>query len=411
MPFGQRGLKPHFFSMAAKMIRFLVAAFLLAAALTSNALALSQKTPERFVRVAILNDVEEFGVSVRGRYALIDIAAGQEMLQGRRLDAVDVSLTNNGIQVGEAWYGSGHLRFAPHKDITVYVNGQGRQYRGTLDIFVKKNRKFLVVNTIDLERYIRGVLYHEVSNRWPMEAMKAQAVAARTYVLYQAQKNTKEPYDVTSDIYSQVYGGKSAERFRTNIAVNRTEGQVLLFNGQVLPAYYHSSCGGHTEDARNLWEHDLAPLKGVVCHFCRLHPHSTWKKNYRLKDIQEALNKNGYTIGPIQDIRVLERNLSGRITTLRITSRDGVSVDIPGIKFRNIIGPNTVRSNNYEVTMAGYFFDLAGKGWGHGVGMCQWGAYQMSRERYTYAEILQFYYPGTVIKNYHDAVVAGGANP
>ncbi len=411
MPFGQRDLKPYPLSMAAKVIRFFVAVFLLAAAFIPNALALSQKTPERFVRVAIINDVEEFGVSVRGRYSLIDMASGQELLKGRRLNAADVTHRSNGIQIGEAWYGSDHLRFAPQKDVTVYLNGQYRHYRGTIDIFVKKNRKFLVVNTIDLERYIRGVLYHEVSNRWPMEAMKAQAVAARTYVLYQAQKNIKEPYDVTSDIYSQVYGGKSAERFRTNIAVNRTEGEGLLFNGQILPAYYHSSCGGHTEDARNLWEHDLAPLQGVVCHFCRLHPHATWKKNYRLKDIQEKLNKSGYTIGLIQDIRVLERNLSGRITTLRITAREGTSVDIPGIKFRNIIGPNTVRSNNYEVAMAGYFFDLTGKGWGHGVGMCQWGAYQMSRERYTYKEILQFYYPGVAIQNYNDAATAGGANP
>jgi stage II sporulation protein D len=365
-------------------------------------MAFFQKTPERFVRVAIVNDIEEFGISVRGRYSLVDIAGGQALLQGRRLNASDVSIKNNGIQIGEDWYGGDHVRFAPQKDITIYLNGQYRQYRGTIDIFLKKNRKFLVVNTIELERYIRGVLYHEVSNRWPMEAMKAQAVAARTYALYQTRRNAKEAYDVTSDIYSQVYGGKSAERFRTNIAVNRTRGQIMFFNGQVLPAYYHSSCGGHTEDVRNLWEHDLAPLKGVVCHFCRLHPHSTWKKNYRLKDIQEKLVENGYKIGFIKGISVLDRNLSGRITVLRITARDGTSVDIPGIKFRNMIGPNAIRSNNYDVAMAGYFVDLAGKGWGHGVGMCQWGAYQMSRERYTYDEILQFYYPGTIIKDYQD---------
>lgn len=402
MPFGKRDHKPHPFFMAAKITRFLMAAFLFVAAIGSEGMGLSQKTPERFIRVAIVNDAEQFGVSVRGRYSLVDIAGGQELSQGRRLNASDVSVKRNGIQIGEDWYGSDHVRFAPQKDITIYFDGRNRQYRGTIDIILKKDRKFLVVNTVELERYIRGVLYHEVSNRWPMEAMKAQAVAARTYVLYQTLKNAKEAYDVTGDIYSQVYGGRSAERFRTNIAVDRTRGQILFFNDQMLPAYYHSSCGGHTENARNLWEHDLAPLKGVVCHFCRSHPHSTWKKNYRLKDIQDKLIENGYKIGPIKDISVLDRNLSGRITAVKITGRDGASVDIQGIKFRSMIGPNAIRSNNYEVAMAGYFFDLTGKGWGHGVGMCQWGAYQMSRERYTSDEILQFYYPGIVIKDVQD---------
>ena len=105
-------------------------------------------------------------------------------------------------------------------------------------------------------------------------------------------------------------------------------------------------------------------------------------------------------MGPIADIRVVSRNESGRINNLLFTARDGKITTIPGIKFRGIIGPNTVKSNKYEVVMRGYYFDLIGKGWGHGVGMCQWGRTGWPKSRHKYDEILSFYYPGADIVDY-----------
>ena len=126
-------------------------------------------------------------------------------------------------------------------------------------------------------------------------------------------------------------------------------------------------------------------------------PNYRWKKNFRSKDIQQKLNANGFKLGLIKEIDVLERTKSGRIKNLEIKTRDGKSTTISGIKFRDIIGPNVLKSNYYDIEMKGYYFDVNGRGWGHGVGMCQWGVYRMAKKRYEYTRILGYYYPGAKI--------------
>lgn len=350
-----------------------------------------------FIRIAILKDVKNVGVAIRGPYKIIDPVTQKVFLEGRTLRRVMMAAVDKGIQLQQNILPVKRLRFLPKRDIMVPVKGKLRKFRGAVDVVVTSENQLTLVNVVDVERYIKGVLFHEVSDRWPMEAMKAQAVAARSYAFYQMAVNKDQVYDVTSDIYSQVYGGKSAERYRTNIAVNRTKGKVLIFAEEILPAYYHSNCGGHTEDVTQLWKHDLAPLKGVACKFCQKAPNYRWKKNYQLKVMQEALNAGGHPIGLIKTIEVVSRNASGRIETLRVTGRDGITLDISGKDFRHLIGPNILKSNAYEIVMKGYFVDLIGQGWGHGVGMCQWGAHQMSKERHDYQEILAYYYPGARI--------------
>jgi len=345
------------------------------------------------VRIAVLKEADNFVISIRGQYKIINPGDDQLLEQGRRLRKSRVVARSNGAHIGRKFYGIKHIQIIAQKDISLYSKGKVKRYRGSVDIYVSKN-KLLVVNALPLEEYIKGVLYHEVPHKWPLEVIKAQAVAARTYALYQMEVHKDQLYDVTRDIYSQVYGGRSAERYRTNIAADRTRGEIMLYEGKVLPAYFHSTCAGHTEDASELWNHNLRPLKGVSCQFCRQAPHYSWKKNFQSKMVQDKLNQNGYHLGLIKEIKVLQRNESGRIKTLRMTTRDNQSVTISGKKFRDIIGPNHLKSNLYDIEMNGYYFDVIGQGWGHGVGMCQWGAYQMAVERYGYKEILKHYYPG-----------------
>ena len=354
---------------------------------------------DKNVRIAIIPDVEEFKITIRGRYEVCNPDTNTCFEQGRNLRTSKVKGIFNGISIGDKEYHRLHLRIVSSKDIIISHKFKERRYRGKVDILKGVNNHFLVVNAVGLEDYIRGVLYHEVSHRWPMEALKVQAVAARTYALYQIEKNKTQDYDVTSDIYSQMYGGRSAERYRTNLAVKATLGEVMTYQGKILPAYYHAACGGMTEDVTELWKEDLPPLKGVVCEFCKNSPHNYWKRNFRSKDIQSLLNKNGYRVGSIKEIKILERNKSGRIKNLLIISRDGPSVTVAGKDFRDIVGPNIFKSNNYEIFMKGYYFDVIGKGWGHGVGMCQWGAQEMARRHYKYPQILQYYYPGIDIIN------------
>lgn len=397
----KRPSKPYPFPVAAALIRSFIIIVLLAG--NFSPLRAAGQSMEKYVRVAILRDVDELTLSMRGKYKIIDPQSGTIIAEGRSPRKFQLSNHPTGIQLNDKEHLWRKIRLTAAKDITLYQDDKLQRYRGTLDIISKPNKKFLVVNTIELEQYIRGVLYHEVSHRWPMEAMKAQAVAARTYALYQMKKNNADEYDVTGDIYSQVYGGKNSERFRTNIAVKRTMGKILVYNNKVLPAYFHASCGGHTENAKNIWGENLPPLSGVPCSFCALAPHANWKRNFRSKDIQDKLAADGYRhMGAIHDIRVVSRNPSGRINNLHFSARDGTTTTIPGVKFRGIIGPNTIKSNKYEVVMKGYYFDLIGKGWGHGVGMCQWGAHQMAEERHKYDEILSFYYPGADIVDYRE---------
>ncbi len=309
--------------------------------------------------------------------------------------------TANGFRVGSQEFVTTPIRIIPKKDATIYINN--RRFRGEVDIFQNPQKLFLVVNVVELESYIKGVLYHEVSHFWPMESLKAQAVAARTYAAYQMQMNHKKDFDVTNDIYSQVYGGRGSERYRTNIAVDRTKGLILTYQGRLFLTYFHATCAGHTENASELWDQDLPPLRGVECFFCRHSPHMKWKKNFRLKDIQDQLNAKGFNLGLIKEIRIIERNNSGRIKTVEIEMRDEKTAEISGKDFREIVGPNVIKSNNYEIKMQGYYMDIIGKGWGHGVGMCQWGASQMAAEGYSYEQILGNYYPGADVVGYEAA--------
>jgi len=360
-----------------------------------------QAPQKTLVRIAVFQDLKEFKLSIKGEFQIAELSTGQILSSAKNLNESVVKNLPDGIQIGPRKYSEHKITITPLYEANIYINRQ--RFRGITNIIRIPDKGLLVVNVVDLEDYVKGVLYHEVSPRWPIAALKAQAVAARTYALYRMESSKDKDFDLTNDIYSQVYGGKNSERYRTNLAVEETRKKVLTFQGKILPAYFHAACAGHTEDVSELWKEDLLPLKGVRCPFCVNSPHYRWKKNFRVKDVQDKLNSRGYNIGLIQEISVLERDPSGRIRQLKITTRDGHTVMISGKDFREIVGPNEIRSNNYEVVMFGYYFDLLGYGWGHGVGLCQWGAFEMARQHYQYDDILKFYYPGAKIEDYLEA--------
>jgi len=359
----------------------------------------SSKIPE-LVRVAIVRDSREVDLAIHGSYQLRDIPSGNVIGKGNYLVESKVRLLEHGILIGLKVYPSAHLTIEPARDASIIIDN--RPFRGEVTFIRTPDNHITVVNNINVEDYIKGVLYHEVSHLWPMEALKAQAVAARTYALYSINPAGK-PYDVTNDIYSQVYGGRDSERYRTDLAVDYTKGQVLTYNNKIIPAYFHATCGGMTEDAQELWKlPDIPPLRGVPCGFCQNSPHMHWKKNFRLRSIQDALNLHGYKVGVIKDISIVNRDRSERIEDLKITQKNGQELIIKGKDFRDLMGPNVLMSNNYDISMQGYFVNFTGKGWGHGVGMCQWGALGMAKQQFSYRQILAYYYPQSVLMDYHE---------
>jgi stage II sporulation protein D len=210
--------------------------------------------------------------------------------------------------------------------------------------------------------------------------------------------NQRKDFDVTSDIYSQVYGGKTSERYRTTQAVEATQGKILIYQGKVFPAYYHATCAGHTEDASLLWNINLPPLKGVVCNFCKDSPHYSWHFDISKNKLIEKLSPAGFKIDSIEDAVILGRDISGRVTKLKI-SGNKKNIEISAKDLRNILGPNLLRSTNFNVSVVGNDLVFQGLGWGHGVGLCQWGAYFMAKQGAKFAEILKYYYPGAEISS------------
>jgi len=350
------------------------------------------------IRVALMQDAEHVTLEVKDGYKIIDPPLGRVLMEGRRLALVPAQASRNGIRIGDYDFPLAHIRIEAAKEFTLIIHNRKRRFCGSLDLIRTPTGKLLAVNRLPLESYIRGVLYHEVSHRWPLEAIKAQAVATRTYALYHKYQNGQRNFDLTNDIYSQVYGGRTSERFRTNLAVERTEGEVLMYQGQLIPAYFHATCGGHTEDVTALWNHQpLPPLKGITCIYCQHSPHFHWKQKLDFKEIEAALRAAGFKIHSLEDIRVLDRNSSGRIKRLELMLAADQTVKISGKDFRQAVGPNRIKSNVYQIAINGQTVQFTGRGWGHGVGLCQWGAQKMAQRHYNYFEILQYYYPGTTI--------------
>lgn len=349
--------------------------------------------PPRYIRVAIMQDASTLSLKTKGFFEITDSSEKKILFQGKNLKAT-VTAYKNGMLIGAKGFSSNKVIIRTRQQDLIFIDG--RAFRGKIQLIKNSNARFTAVNYIELEDYVKGILFHEVSHYWPVEALSAQAVVSRTYAIYQSMENKNKDFDLTSDVFSQVYGGRASERYRTNNAVEETKGIVLNYRGKVMPAYFHATCGGHTEDVSLVWNLDMAPLKGVVCGFCQESPHFSWHYVIDAKELEGKLSKSGYNISGINKIAVLGRDGSGRISDLSIVS-EKKALKISAKDFRGIIGPNLIRSTNFNAGIIGADIVFEGFGWGHGVGLCQWGAYFMAKQGYTFERILKYYYPGSEI--------------
>lgn len=345
------------------------------------------------VRVLIMQEVESLWIKVPGYYEVIDLADGSNLSSGENLNTT-VTVSKTGILIKGRNSKVSKLLIRPKSNAMVMIDG--RHFRGDIELARGLQDRLAVINSIGLEDYIKGISIREISHYWPTQALKAQVIAFRSFALYKMEENKAKDYDVTSDIYSQVYSGKAAERYRINNAVDQTKGIILTYQGKVLPAFYHATCAGNTEDASLLWNIDLAPLKGVTCGFCKESPHYSWHYDLSLQEAQDTLAKEGFKLKGIEGIEILGKDKSGRIADLKIISAKK-DLKISAKDFRNTLGPNVVKSANFSVKIIDNDMVFEGLGWGHGVGLCQWGAYFMAKQGYNYEQILKYYYPGCEI--------------
>ncbi len=308
----------------------------------------------------------------------------------RRATLVRAVAAGDGVEVDGVRAGGFRLR----SDLPIRLNG--REYTPPLEI-VRNGEGLAVVNELPLEEYLAGVLRAEAGEKWPLEALRAQAVVARTYAAYHRAIAGGKPYHIVASTAHQQYFGRVPPGSPVWGAVRETVGQVLLWEGEVFPAFYHTESGGYTEDPRTVFAaRNMPALKPVRCEFSAGSPHYYWALDVRLADLTEILRRYEVGVGSVVAIDVSERTPSLRASVVTVHGTRG-SVRLRGNDFRRMIGYDTFKSTLFAVAVDTQVARFSGRGYGHGVGMCQWGAKGMAEQGHTARQILTYYYPGTTL--------------
>ncbi|KAB3527679.1 SpoIID/LytB domain-containing protein [Alkaliphilus serpentinus] len=333
------------------------------------------------------------------------------------------------------------------KGETPLLNLDGRNFRGEVTAKRMEDNDMAIINRVNFEEYLYGVVPKEMSYNWPMEALKAQAVAARGFAAASMNKFITKGFNLCSTVNSQAYGGYDSEHPNTNRAVDETKDIVMTYEGELIIPYFHANSGGLTEDSENIWSGTVPYIRGIQDDYSLNTNHSTWSKNMTMDEIKSALLKNNIDIGDILSIEVTSRSKNGRILTMVVKGTKGEEV-LEKQKSRTIFG---LRSSWFEVIQEGgstamvmaaegnptsmslqgknllsasglkkietttkitvsngetnkefhgtaNSFVFNGKGYGHGLGMSQYGAMTMAELSFSYKEILLHYYTGIKVE-------------
>lgn len=312
-----------------------------------------------------------------GTYAMISAGEGE--------------LTLNGVPFGKEIAMSN-----AYQEYTV----ADRRFTGGVTAIWKSAGRMMLINTLPLERYLVGLVGSEISPAWPSDAIKAQVVAARTYAQSRIDGIRKSralvPYDIMSTIMSQVYHGAHVEDTAAFSAVDSTRGEVLYRNGAPFTAFYHSCCGGKTEHAHNAWKGSIGPPV-IEDKFCSRSPKFKWSYSMPASEFASKLKGAGIPIGKVSSIATSQLSDSPRVDLILIEDENGLTT-VEATELRRILGYKEVKSTWFEISMNGNKINFTGRGYGHGVGMCQWGAKQMAEEGIGYIDILKFYYPDSEVR-------------
>ncbi|OGR82951.1 MAG: hypothetical protein A2901_00185 [Elusimicrobia bacterium RIFCSPLOWO2_01_FULL_54_10] len=261
----------------------------------------------------------------------------------------------------------------------------------------------LVIEKVILDDYVKRILPNEVSPGWPPEALKAQAVASRTFALRSLNRHQSQGYNLCATVHCQVFGGLESEADTTNQAVDDTHNEILLYKDKPAGTFFFSNCGGRTADPADVWNNSESPpyLKPIRCKFCKSGKHHEWEASLSEDDLVAALVRSHFSVvPPLRSIRTDFKG--GRAKTVWVRHAGGETQMISG-KFRAAVGANLIRSAYFtKIKKVRDGFEFRGKGWGHGVGLCQEGANGMALQGWRYKKILKFYYPGTNLQKYDD---------
>jgi stage II sporulation protein D len=348
------------------------------------------------LRVAIEENTNQVQVGSSTR-AFLKNEAGQVLAE---IPPGYIVAQSNAGQVKVHTWQDGKFWIEPTDGGAVFIDG--KWYRGRAKV-VATVGGLAAVNYVDLEHYLYSVVGAEMPTNWPIESLKAQAVAARTYALYQREHNANTVFDVGDTTAWQVYDGLEEETQSTQVAVNSTTGQVLTYNGRMIEAVFHSSSGGHTENVEDVWSSPRPYLRGVP-DFDQSAPVYQWIETVSADSIQSKIPGIGNVLR--FEIEPNQRTPRGRVNSVRVVGDRGSRV-LRGDEIRRLFG---LRSTLFSVApqlspvaslgnlpTVPTTFQFSGRGFGHGIGMSQWGAYQMAQQGHGYQAILGHYYQNSTL--------------
>lgn len=250
-----------------------------------------------------------------------------------------------------------------------------------------------------MEEYLLGVLAAEVPADWPLEALKAQAVAARSYALYRTRHPQTDGYDLEATVNDQLFQLHKVYSDQLVHAVRSTRGEILQWRDQSIPAFFHSCCGGYTEQASQVWTwaKDLTFYQAKADPYCGLCPDQGWEYRMTKDEMTLLLQMNRLAGGQVDHVILVSHEETKRVQQVAIIT-DAETIQLSGNRFRKLFGYDRVRSTVFNVLEFGDQLLFVGSGFGHGVGLCQWGAREMALKGKRYRQILQFYYPEVELK-------------
>lgn len=332
------------------------------------------------LRVAIEQGVSQVKVGSSTPAVVRDYSTGRTLGKVAAMNAFYAQPSASGVTVERMQ--SGTMSIEPTGDGYVYIGD--RWYRGKT-LLVNTDKGLTAVNYVDLEQYLYSVLGAEMNGNWPSEALKAQAVAARTYAIYKRKNESNDIYDVVNTQASQVYKGIVSESPGTHAAVNATTGQVLTYNNQIILSVFHACSGGHTANVEDVWSESLPYLRGVQ-DFDQNVRACQWVKTFSPKEINKRISGVGNLVSLTPTLTPY-----GSIKVIKFVGDKGTR-ELKGEAVRNVLG---LRSTRFIITEDPLGLRFDGRGWGHGLGMSQWGAYNLAKQGIKYQQILGHYYRDT----------------
>jgi stage II sporulation protein D len=305
-----------------------------------------------------------------------------------------LAASKGGIRVGGVTLKSDVVRIKAPGPLSLLKH----RYHRELEVrfrFYDKKPELLIVHPLDLETYVAGIVSAELPGGWPLEAYKAQAVAARTFAVWQKYRRLDLPYHMESSVLDQVYAGVDREHPLALQAAKETRGLVLTSKRQVAQSYFHAACGDRTESALEGWGTALSYLPGSKCGKCTAAARHAWTARLTRAEVDKPFR--ALLAGEsVESLTITAKTKTGRAKSVLVKGKSK-SKTITGPDLRRLLGYSTVWSTWIDVLSldsARGAWTISGKGTGHGVGMCQWGARGFALAGKRYDDILAVYYPG-----------------